>query len=62
MIAVDRLAKIEAKIEEAAKHLNPIMAGHDTTRPLGWHAQHVHDALNALTSALAQTHFLKEEI
>lgn len=60
MITAERTAKIASKIEEAAKHLNPILAGGDlSTAEI---QRRVHDALNSLTSALAQTHFLGEDL
>lgn len=51
------LAKIEAKIEDAAKLLNPILADRRLSR-LEIECR-VHDALNALTVARAETEFLR---
>lgn len=51
-----RLAKIERKIEDAAKLLHPILLGYELT-----HQKAAHDALNALAAARLELGLLQME-
>lgn len=56
------LERIGAQLDKAARHLNPMLTGQDVTRPLGWHAQRAHDALNALAAARLQLDMLQQTL
>lgn len=53
---IDRLALIERKIDDAARHLNPLVIGGDVDV-----AKRAHDALNALAAAQLNVGLLQME-
>lgn len=57
-MSADRLAKIERKIDVAARKLNPIMARGERLLPVDVDRA-VHDALNALASAMLEVGLLQ---